>query len=518
MKRLFSIPGGVRGNQIVVLALADLWVSHKDIFREDVEIDAVYDSFSGIWNGGRSITKRDETDEFILNRINFFNDKGIPFRQIFTNYYIKEYLKDEQCNKIMGMLNANKINHVVLTSDYALSVLKEKYPDIKYISSCTKYLNDVPSVVAEHKKDWDEVCLWVRMNRPEVYKAIPEDLRYKTEILVCQNCASECPYVYRNSLKYSIDVLQSFGENIPMPYAQYKCPYGNSSMDARVILNRPNTVKEEGLQELLDFGINHFKITGRGGYKEQDLMTLFAYYLIKPEAWQDYIDLTDSLDDIEYDYLKAEIDKINYLQPGKIVYKYGDIKDSFLLDFYVDDTYVAPDNILIQKEQDVKAKDIEHSCNWVYADLCGDTLYAENVYVFVLVTTKLSKTYAKKIKDLELTREDNHTEFYQLIPNNRNGIPIEKNDVETNYGKFQYIALQPNRKYADKLVPKSCLYRDGLIFEFIFKNHTQFFDIANSMYSADVVNSLSDILGTIDTNNIETLKDLLESEVVKNEH
>lgn len=289
LKKKFALPGGASVNKPLISKMIELYTDKRYLFRDDVEICAVYDAFFGVWNGGRVIEPETQSDKYIRSILEFYNSRGIPFRQIFTNFYAKYYLDDPQCNNIMRHINMNRMNECVVACDHTLSYLKEHYPNVRYFSSCTKALLDTELVVNEHKKDYDGVCLWIDMNKESVIKAIPEHLRDKTEILCCQGCKTGCPYVYHAYHRWSIANLKLYGKDVKYPSFTMNCHIWQPHT-AEEMINLPTSLKHEQLDEFVKLGVNMFKITGRQSALGMfEMVKLFAYYLIKPECFEEYL-------------------------------------------------------------------------------------------------------------------------------------------------------------------------------------------------------------------------------------
>lgn len=294
MKKQFAIPCGITSNQLIIDVFTDLYANKRYLFREDSEILCVYDAFSGIWTGGREIDCKLQDEDFIRSQINKFNDRGIPFRQIFSNFFIDSFLDDKRCNMIMDILSENKMNSVTITSDKALKIFKEKYPDLTFSSSVTKMILDISSFIHELEKDYDDVCMWIRLNNMEVWETIPEHLRYKVSILVCQNCMKLCPYSYNCALKISVRTLKQYKADFAEPILHHRCQFKKENTAAK-ILKQETTLLHEDLDKLVELGYNRFKITGRAEpINELEFLQLLTYYLVAPENYEEFIHIFES--------------------------------------------------------------------------------------------------------------------------------------------------------------------------------------------------------------------------------
>ena len=304
MNKIFSVPGGITDHVTLVDAVTLLYSEKRDLFLDDIEIGCVYDSFSGVWSGGRAFNINKQQDYSVIkDTIQKFNDRGIGFRQIFTNLFIHEHLEDERCNTIMDLLSNGVNNSVVLASDTAFSVLKERYPNLTFGSSVIKGLYSKDLIIEELNKEYDDVCIWHKFNTVEFLGDLNTDLKSKITLLTNQICNPSCDRMYLCGLRASIFMLEQYNIDVPQKYKTLDrwCPQEKAAersgrvTTAKELFSLPWVLTNEKIRELSEIGITRFKITGRNGYfYSEELLKVFLYYLVKPCFYEDFIkEITD---------------------------------------------------------------------------------------------------------------------------------------------------------------------------------------------------------------------------------
>lgn len=297
----FSLPGGVYLNTRLIHAIVDAYRKYPMWWKSDIKIDSVFDSFSGIWCGGRIFNYPEQTLDDIEHIVEFYNSRGIGFRQIFSNFYAYTFIDDQRCHDIMKILNYSHLNECVVACDFTLKVLREKYPNVKYISSCTKALLDANLLFKELNKDeYDMVCLWISMHKPEIFKSIPENLRSKVEVMPWQLCNPDCKYFYRCAYYINYEVLKYFHKDnvIPRPTLAYTCTAPTNIHSAEQIFKLPYVMHNEDLDKLAEQGYTNFKINGRvSPVSQTELMKIILYYVADPQYYDEVIAYISNYED-----------------------------------------------------------------------------------------------------------------------------------------------------------------------------------------------------------------------------
>lgn len=487
MKKIFSVPSGVSSNINIMKTLVHLYSTRRDLFRKDSEIGNIYDAYTGIWTGGRSIPVEHQDYDFIRKNVKELNDKGIPFRQIFSNLYIDNFLDDERCNTIMSILNESGMNSVTLASDYALKVLKNKYSNLQYSSSVTKMILHIDAVIEELQKDYDDVCLWISLNSKKNLESIPFELRHKVSLLVCQNCDPACKYSFLCHLKHSIRTLEQYNiKDVIFPNYYYKC-YWDRPTTAEELLNQSPTLHHNELDELVKLGYNHFKITGRcSSINHVELLKVFAYYLVDPDKYQEFFDLVENYYNPLRDTLKIDIirkiDKTCAINTLNLI---EDSNNTHLLSEIVktpvpfDTTDIIFRNIIAG----LQATEIQ-----------SDLVYLENDVVSVIVTTINNSNFTPQknyYEDLKLRRRD---DVYRLASTTTTG-SVPEGVLSTCYGSLDFIFLETT--YPDSIGEyRSILWNDCIIFNIFLRNQTS----KSRFVSLPKIQAIIDYLGQYITN------------------
>ena len=300
--KTFAVPGGVFSMASVNQTLMRMYIEHKDWFNDNINL-IPYDTFGGVWSGGRvQFSLLDE--ETIEKLLYFFNvELKIPYRQIYTNLYAGHYLNDKYCNMVIDLMyksqkNTGICNEIVIGDNRLYDYLKPKYPDFRYISSVTKALLDMDVVNRELKTTtYDLICLWCSFNDINILKQFNESDRKRLELLIVQPCKPDCRYVGIHNTYVSGDILGEFAkanmiEPPTLPNLNFKCPFYNV-LTSDDLLDLPWVFSQEQLDELYNLGYSDFKITGRNvtGQLYKTQLEIWAYYLIKPEHYDDYFNV-----------------------------------------------------------------------------------------------------------------------------------------------------------------------------------------------------------------------------------
>lgn len=247
--------------------------THKDYFRDNVEIGSIYGApFPCIWNGGRMM-ENPATAPVIRAIKEFMERYNIPIRLTYTNMCLEDkHLYDTYSNVLTDILHNGK--HEILCNTPLLeNYLRTNYPNFGYISSTTKRLLDIDSLNEELEKDYNLVVLDYAKNKDfDFIKQIkhPE----KIEILCNAVCQPDCP------------IRKTHYENISKAILEFditklmQCEH--SGLTFGKAMARPHFVSADDINKYLELGIHNFKLEGRTSHL-LDVMEMLIYYLIKDE-------------------------------------------------------------------------------------------------------------------------------------------------------------------------------------------------------------------------------------------
>lgn len=261
-----------------------------DAFYPEARVGAVYGNFQFcIYDGGRifgaesySHTTKEEM-EFIIDTYN--KEFGVPVRVIFTNPMLQEKdFHNRFGQAILKALNRNNMNEIVVNNPEFEAFLRDKYPNLGFISSTTKCLSTSNQFKEElEKQSYKMICLDYNLNKNQkMLQNIPEDRRNQCEFLVNAICPPGCPNRkehYRLNGIYSL----SYGK----PYATQDCPITSNTLHPSQRATHNNLSPKEIYEEYVPQGFVNFKLEGRTLGLFENLGN-YVYYMVKPE-WQHYI-------------------------------------------------------------------------------------------------------------------------------------------------------------------------------------------------------------------------------------
>ena len=283
-------------NQVLINLMND----YPSKFREGYRIGSVYGTFPGaIWNGGRAVfgtTPKEDIDRLIKA----YNSRKIPVRFTWTNSLLEEkHVYDTYCNLIMEIAN-NGMNQVLVNRPCLEEYIRKNYPDFKLISSTTKRITDMDSILEEVRKDYFLVVLDYDLNHNEEALKKLEPYAGKIEILVNEICFPNCP---KRADHYKAESLSQLEFDM---VTDFKCPniYGARVFDE--CKKRPAFISNEEIQSYIDRGFVNFKIVGRG-LPQQFVEDSYIYYLVKDEH-RDFI--REKLDRNLNDYARLQQQKM----------------------------------------------------------------------------------------------------------------------------------------------------------------------------------------------------------------
>lgn len=252
-------------------------------FIDGFTIGAIYGDFQYcIWDGGRNFSQYLPCSlEQILDIKNYFNDKGIPIRLIYTNPILEEkHLYDRFCNLVTEVCES-PLNEIVINSPLLEHYIKMSYPNYSFISSTTKCNSKEESL--KELDSYKMICLDYNLNKNEKYlSSIPEDKRSKIELLCNAICPPGCP-----NRKNHYSANGQFHLTLAKPY-QVDCGIKTNTC-TYATRNYYNNISPDEIQnKYLPMGYNNFKLEGRSLSDYENLLNI-AYYCIKPEYQHEFI-------------------------------------------------------------------------------------------------------------------------------------------------------------------------------------------------------------------------------------
>ena len=256
--------------------LMNLMKDYPDSFHEGYRIGSVYGTFPGaIWNGGRAVfglTSKSDMESILK----IYNSRGIPVRFTWTNSLLEEkHYTDTYCNLIMEIAD-NGLNQVLVNNDAFEHYIRKNYPNYKIISSTTKRILDMNSLMSEINKDYELVVLDYDLNHNEEVLKTLQPYADKIEILVDEVCYPNCHYR-----------CEHYAENARMQlefdtHTTFQCP---NKTQARVFgesMKRPSFISKEEIHTYINQGYRNFKLIGRG-LPMEFVKDSYIYYLVKED-------------------------------------------------------------------------------------------------------------------------------------------------------------------------------------------------------------------------------------------
>lgn len=257
--------------------------NEKHLFYDDIKIKSVYGNFQHtIFEGGRVFHNYNFSSyEKIEEIINFYNlNFNIPVRYVFTNGLLEEkHYTDRYTNILLELANNNKINEVVLRDDNLKKYIKDNFPNISFISSTTKCLNNTNLLKKElQNKDYKMVCLDYNLNHNFTFlNSLNKKEKEKCEFLVNAICPPGCPNRKKHYQANSIYNLH-YGNC----YSLTKCGIINS-LPSNTVSNFSNTITPEELRKYYKKNkFKYFKLEGRTS-SNLEQACVYAQYMALPE-------------------------------------------------------------------------------------------------------------------------------------------------------------------------------------------------------------------------------------------
>lgn len=245
------------------------------------------------WNSGRiqktTLDPKNLSTAFV-HTLQQYKQLGISVFYTFSNSLIeKETLNDPSCNFMLERLAEihGENGGVILSSEILSEYIRNKYPQLKQISSVVKATMEdgkgKPEYYKQLEKKYDRVVIHPDDNfNPELLSQLDPQ---KAEILVNESCLINCPtrkqhYTlyseYSKHLKITSEELRDFEDNVCHSVPTYK------QVSCSVPRRRNCNLTVSELKAIYDMGFRQFKIQGR-----TDSGAVFKYdltrYILEPE-------------------------------------------------------------------------------------------------------------------------------------------------------------------------------------------------------------------------------------------
>ncbi len=257
-----------------------LFFEHREFFYEWCDIGSIYGAPADcLWGGGR--VENDENNT--LEALKLVKEYNISARLTFSNSLLKvEHLSDERCNRLCGLLQQNNSveNGIIIYSDLLLRYIRERFPNLYFVSSTTKVITDFAQLIDElDRTEFRYVVPDFRMNNKlEQLDGLLDEQKEKVELLCNEACFFGCK---DRKLCYESVSHKILGDDGP----DFAC----SAPDARdgyvfsKAMDNPGFVGIDNIKNVyLPMGISNYKIEGRG-LGSALLLEFLLYYMTKPE-------------------------------------------------------------------------------------------------------------------------------------------------------------------------------------------------------------------------------------------
>ena len=261
-------------------AFLPLFRDHREYFYDWCAIGSVYGAPADcLWGGGRAgFGDCDSRAALELMR-----EYGISARLTFSNSLLREeHLSDGKCNALCRMLAESEgpQNGVIVHSELLLSYLRDRFPQLYFVSSTTKVLTEFAQLRRETERDeFRYVVPDFRLNRAlDELSALPQPLKDKLEFL-CNEC---CWFGCRDRKRcYEAVSRKNLGE----AGAEHRCAAPDAAGGYRFsrAMENPGFIGVDDIQRVyLPMGFSHFKIEGRS-LGSALILEFLLHYLTRPE-------------------------------------------------------------------------------------------------------------------------------------------------------------------------------------------------------------------------------------------
>ena len=261
-----------------------------------VPIEAVHGAPSVRWNGGRIMPVAFRPAELDARLAEIYS-RNVGCFLTFTNHLLEARdLSDPLCNFLLDHVACRPdLNAVLVSSDLLSKYIAARYPALRQVASITKVVREGGRGNAAYYRE-----LGKRFFRYVVHPDDSADLRLldqldrdKTEILVNENCARDCPQRARHmdliaeeqkicADNPSAGWEMASGDELPAPLrrvaeevARLDCSVTPLEKQVNQGLRNCNLTRTE-LKSIYEMGFRYFKLQGR-----KDVVHLLVYDLVR---------------------------------------------------------------------------------------------------------------------------------------------------------------------------------------------------------------------------------------------
>ena len=259
-----------------------LFREHREYFYDWCDIGSIYGAPADcIWGGGRVGFGYHDPKEVL----ELMEEYGISARLTFSNSLLeKEHLTDRKCNMLCDMFADGKSakNGVIVHSDLLMNYIRQKYPELYFVSSTTKVLTDFRQFQDELKRDdFLYVVPDFRLNKEfDRLQELPQNLKDKVEFL-----CNECCWFGCKDRRACYEAVSR--KNLGLPGPEHRCTAPDAAGGYRFskAMENPGFIGTEDIRNrYLPMGFSHFKIEGRG-LGSALLLEFLLHYMTKPEYY-----------------------------------------------------------------------------------------------------------------------------------------------------------------------------------------------------------------------------------------
>lgn len=259
-------------------AFLPLYRTHREYFYDWCDIGSLYGAPAGcLWGGGRAGFGDDDPRKVLA----LTREYGISARLTFSNSLLRrEHLSDRACNALCALFAQQDGNGVIVHSDLLLGYLKQKYPNLYFVSSTTKVLTAFDRLQQElDREDFRFVVPDFRLNKAfDRLNALPQSQKDKVEFLCNECCWFGCQ---DRKACYETVSRKNLGE--PCPEHRCAAPGGGEGYRFSRAMENPGFIGVSDIRNTyLPMGFTHFKIEGRS-LGSALILEFLLYYLTKPE-------------------------------------------------------------------------------------------------------------------------------------------------------------------------------------------------------------------------------------------
>ncbi len=259
-------------------AFLPLYRTHREYFYDWCGIGSLYGAPAGcLWGGGRAGFGDDDPRKVLA----LTREYGISARLTFSNSLLRqEHLSDRACNALCALFAQQDGNGVIVHSDLLLGYLKQKYPNLYFVSSTTKVLTAFDQLQQElDREDFRFVVPDFRLNKAfDRLNALPQSQKDKVEFLCNECCWFGCQ---DRKACYETVSRKNLGE--PCPEHRCAAPGGGEGYRFSRAMENPGFIGVGDIRNTyLPMGFTHFKIEGRS-LGSALILEFLLYYLTKPE-------------------------------------------------------------------------------------------------------------------------------------------------------------------------------------------------------------------------------------------